>query len=285
MASVEMTLKVLDALSATNDEGFRAAVHGLPVAITTVASKDRYGRSGVLKSYQVRGKLRLRQFTVDPGEILATESRATLARSGSESVMLEKGAGGGPVAGAQIDDCWDDVNQVYDVCATEEEIDEALTMVLASEVEAQDMVSEFGDETAEFETWCVENPELCAPPPSRATALEWVDLNPFNFEPRPDALTESDGPFWTDAARPSEDNEIPHPCTDAVVDAVYGAGAAALVIYEKKAELRAAAVLVRALTPLAASASVWIGVGVAAFAVVGLRILTYRAVRCFRELK
>jgi hypothetical protein len=286
MASVEMTLTVVDALLATTDRDYHAALRRLPVTITRVAQKDSYGRDGVLASYAVRGHVRLAHFSVNGGSSGASAGSGTADDDSAEGASPRE-TGSTIADDGRRDDCWYAETQSYEPCATEEELDEALSAVLAAEEDHDGIVSDYGAEYDSFMEWCSENPVECEPANRHETALltPAESLTALNLSSQVIEQGETDSLSLVAGHSGGDASDVPHPCFAETFGTVTGILGTVGTILTAKSQLSLWWVAVRLLTPLAAGAAAWGSVLVVVAAVAGTAYFAYQAVSCFRSQK
>ena len=138
----------LELLAARTHAERRSLMRRLPVEIVTSAAPD--GRVGLIRSYIVDGKVRLRAYVPSPS-------------SGSGS----SGPSDGSSEDGSSEECWEGEEEP---CATEQEMDEAGMLIAWAVEDAAYQHAQAEALNAEYATYCSQNPWACEAPADETPA-------------------------------------------------------------------------------------------------------------------
>jgi hypothetical protein len=139
MASVQLSLLVIDALASSTAAEFHARVQRLPIVLRRTPAEDSQGRPGIRTEYLLYGLVRATRFHL-LDDRRSTEPRATGSPSILESDQPEP-TESFPLSVAE--DCeYNDGEYFYGECATQQDIDDAASAFVAMDAEAQGITNE-----------------------------------------------------------------------------------------------------------------------------------------------
>ncbi len=150
MASVALSLQVLDAVESSSDVEFHERLARLPITISRAAAQDERGRPGIQTEYRVRGILKRARFNLAMSQSKPSSDENGQGAEGAPadgSVGSWELSSGARSIGARLTDCeYTDDNNVYwsGECATQQEIDDAAIVYFATESDANGVQADVG---------------------------------------------------------------------------------------------------------------------------------------------
>ncbi len=167
-----MTLKVIEAQLAPTKARYYALLAQLPITVTKHAAFDASGQRGTRTDYRLKGVKRVSRFSAE-----AAAPLSLVPQRGPSTVTLSEDAeptdGGFDTSEPSVERSWvapfvtkcesfDENNVSYmGECATEAEIDAAITEYIAISSDVQLMETETSQAGGEFESWCETNEAEC----------------------------------------------------------------------------------------------------------------------------
>ena len=149
-----MSLQIITALEAPTQEEFHAAMRELPITIVRSSMRDGFGRTGVMIEFLLNGERRASVTMVRSGESVEI-AEAEAVEAGSEEAEAAE-ASGMPSFTSSREWCNydEDPNSEWygeeGECATEQELEDAMLTMVASEYEIE-MLQQEADEA--YEEW------------------------------------------------------------------------------------------------------------------------------------
>jgi len=145
---------LVDAFGAEDDVAFHNAVGRLGVSVFSTSERDERGQEGTATRFAINGVVRLRVFRP------YGNSEPPKAREMDPSEPLHGPAAADPAAVAVQEDCGGDP------CATQQEVDDALVMLVVIDDEATTLNAEMNAEYAALVEYCNQNPWACGQEPA-----------------------------------------------------------------------------------------------------------------------
>jgi hypothetical protein len=154
MASVQLSLQVVDALGASTLQEFHERIQKLPIVVRRTPAEDAQGRAGTRVEYLLYGVVRATRFQPS-----GDQRSAQLQSNAALSVLKQATAAGvlgGPSAAddhsplSLTEDCeYSGDEYFYGPCATQQDIDDAASAAVAMDAEAQGITNEVNQAAAD----------------------------------------------------------------------------------------------------------------------------------------
>jgi hypothetical protein len=154
MASVQLSLQVVDALGASTRQEFHARIQKLPIVLRKTPAEDALGRPGIRTEYLLYGMVRATRFQPS-GDQRSTEFRSEAPLSILETAPAALSSGGPsavddhPPLSLEEDCEYSDDEYFYGECATQQDIDDAVSAFVGMDSEAQGITNEVNQAVAD----------------------------------------------------------------------------------------------------------------------------------------
>ena len=198
-SSLSMMLTIVDAITATSDDEFHLKIQSLPIQIVRHIRAKRDSVVGIEVEYRLRGVLKARTFRAVETELKRGAAMLAPPENAAENATIQLGGPSDSFPTTRAITCQyytPDAVLIEGECATQQEIDDALTTLIALDAEiagAQATVATSSSEycsshAADCATWEQDDAASVGGPRAEAAAPLYASLANYSFDSIDEAL-------------------------------------------------------------------------------------------------